>query len=44
MNRLRVWILIGQAELYQLIHRTQQALNCAVLMVSHDLHIVIGGQ
>lgn len=31
----------GQAELYQLIHRTQQALNCAVLMVSHDLHIVM---
>ena len=31
----------GQAELYQLIHRTQQQLNCAVLMVSHDLHIVM---
>lgn len=31
----------GQAELYQLIHHTQQALNCAVLMVSHDLHIVM---
>lgn len=31
----------GQAELYQLIHRTQQTLNCAVLMVSHDLHIVM---
>ena len=31
----------GQAELYQLIQRTQQQLNCAVLMVSHDLHIVM---
>lgn len=31
----------GQAELYQLIHQTQQALNCAVVMVSHDLHIVM---
>ena len=28
-------------ELYQLIHQTQQKLNCAVLMVSHDLHIVM---
>lgn len=37
MNQLKVDIN-GQAELYQLIHRTQQALNCAVLMVSHDLH------
>ena len=31
----------GQAELYQLIHQTQQVLNCAVVMVSHDLHIVM---
>ncbi|WP_040975656.1 zinc ABC transporter ATP-binding protein ZnuC [Necropsobacter massiliensis] len=31
----------GQAELYQLIHQTRQTLNCAVLMVSHDLHIVM---
>lgn len=31
----------GQAELYQLIHQTRQRLNCAVLMVSHDLHIVM---
>lgn len=31
----------GQAELYQLIHQTQKVLNCAVLMVSHDLHIVL---
>ncbi|OOF49574.1 zinc ABC transporter ATP-binding protein ZnuC [Rodentibacter trehalosifermentans] len=31
----------GQAELYQLIRQTQQQLNCAVLMVSHDLHIVM---
>ena len=31
----------GQAELYQLINDTQKALNCAILMVSHDLHIVM---
>lgn len=31
----------GQAELYQLIHQMRQQLNCAVLMVSHDLHIVM---
>ncbi|GJH42093.1 zinc ABC transporter ATP-binding protein ZnuC [Pasteurella canis] len=31
----------GQAELYQLIHQTQQKLNCAILMVSHDLNIVM---
>ena len=33
--------ITGQSELYQLIHQTQQKLNCAVLMVSHDLHIVM---
>lgn len=33
--------LNGQIELYQLIHQTQKALNCAILMVSHDLHIVM---
>ncbi|OOF43647.1 zinc ABC transporter ATP-binding protein ZnuC [Rodentibacter trehalosifermentans] len=33
--------ITGQAELYQLIRQTQQKLNCAVLMVSHDLHIVM---
>ncbi|MFC0944872.1 zinc ABC transporter ATP-binding protein ZnuC [Pasteurella multocida] len=31
----------GQAELYQLIQQTQQQLNCAILMVSHDLNIVM---
>lgn len=31
----------GQIELYQLIHETQKKLNCAILMVSHDLHIVM---
>lgn len=31
----------GQAELYQLIHQTRQKLNCAILMVSHDLHLVM---
>ena len=31
----------GQVELYQLIHQTRETLNCAVLMVSHDLHIVM---
>ena len=33
--------ITGQADLYQLIYQTQQKLNCAVLMVSHDLHIVM---
>lgn len=31
----------GQAELYQLINKMQHQLECAVLMVSHDLHIVM---
>lgn len=31
----------GQAELYSLINQTQKTLNCAILMVSHDLHIVM---
>lgn len=31
----------GQAELYQLIQQTKRQLNCAILMVSHDLHIVM---
>ncbi|POY44787.1 zinc ABC transporter ATP-binding protein ZnuC [Avibacterium gallinarum] len=33
--------ITGQAELYQLIHQTRKQLNCAILMVSHDLHIVM---
>ena len=33
--------IAGQAELYQLIHKTRENLNCAILMVSHDLHIVM---
>ena len=33
--------MTGQAELYQLINQTQKQLNCAILMVSHDLHIVM---
>ncbi|MBN6063637.1 zinc ABC transporter ATP-binding protein ZnuC [Aggregatibacter actinomycetemcomitans] len=33
--------ITGQAELYQLIHQTRKNLNCAILMVSHDLHIVM---
>lgn len=31
----------GQIELYQLIHQTRKKLNCSVLMVSHDLHLVM---
>lgn len=31
----------GQAELYKLIETTAKARNCAVLMVSHDLHVVM---
>lgn len=33
--------MTGQAELYQLIQQTREKLNCAILMVSHDLHIVM---
>ncbi len=31
----------GQTELYQLLNRTRNWLNCAILMVSHDLNIVM---
>lgn len=31
----------GEAELYQLIENLQEQTGCAVLMVSHDLHIVL---
>lgn len=31
----------GQVELYQLIARIRDQRNCAVLMVSHDLHLVM---
>ncbi len=31
----------GQMELYQLIPQLRDELNCAVLMVSHDLHLVM---
>jgi zinc transport system ATP-binding protein len=31
----------GQAQLYQLIRRVARARECAVLMVSHDLHLVM---
>ncbi len=31
----------GQAELYQLIQDISKRLHCAVLMVSHDLHLVM---
>ncbi len=31
----------GQSALYQLISQLRDELNCAVLMVSHDLHIVM---
>ncbi len=31
----------GQSELYQLINTMQRKLNCTILMVSHDLHIVM---
>ena len=33
--------VLGQAELYQLIGRLRARLGCAVLMVSHDLHLVM---
>ncbi|MBE0500301.1 MAG: zinc ABC transporter ATP-binding protein ZnuC [Desulfuromonadales bacterium] len=31
----------GQIDLYQLISRVREQRNCAVLMVSHDLHLVM---
>ena len=31
----------GQTELYQLLNNTRNWLNCAILMVSHDLNIVM---
>lgn len=33
----------GQAVLYQLISNMRTKLNCSILMVSHDLHLVIAG-
>ena len=35
--------LNGQAEFYKLCSYLQQQLNCAILMASHDLHIVMSG-
>lgn len=33
--------VIGQANLYQKIDAARQRLNCAVVLVSHDLHVVM---
>lgn len=33
--------ITGQTELYQLLNETKSWLNCAILMVSHDLNIVM---
>lgn len=33
--------LLGQTELYKMISNIKNVLNCAVLMVSHDLHLVM---
>jgi len=33
----------GQSQLYQLITDLRDELNCGVLMVSHDLHLVMAG-
>ncbi len=33
----------GQAELYKLISDIRKRINCAIIMVSHDLHLVISG-
>ncbi len=35
--------IIGQEELYHLIMRFRDQLNCGILMVSHDLHLVMAG-
>lgn len=32
---------MGEAALYRLIHSLKESLNCSVLMVSHDLHVVM---
>jgi len=31
----------GEIELYELIHKVRNQLGCAIIMVSHDLHIVM---
>lgn len=33
--------IMGQSELYAMIARIRDALNCAIVMVSHDLHVVM---
>ncbi|SMF15085.1 zinc transport system ATP-binding protein [Alteromonadaceae bacterium Bs31] len=33
--------VIGQAKLYRLIASLREQLNCAIIMVSHDLHLVM---
>lgn len=33
----------GQAKLYQIISSMRSKLNCSILMISHDLHLVIAG-
>ncbi len=33
----------GQARIYKLIRKTTKARGCALLMVSHDLHVVMAG-
>ncbi|MDH2998130.1 zinc ABC transporter ATP-binding protein ZnuC [Pasteurellaceae bacterium LFhippo2] len=33
--------ITGQTELYQLLNKTRDWLNCSILMVSHDLNIVM---
>lgn len=35
--------IIGQEELYRLIMKLRDLLNCGILMVSHDLHLVMAG-
>lgn len=35
--------IAGQIELYQLISEIAQQIDCAVLLVSHDLHLVMAG-
>lgn len=32
----------GEIELYELIHDIRERLGCGILMISHDLHIVMG--
>ena len=41
MNRLPGVDVSGEVKMYELISEFRSRLNCAVLLVSHDLHLVM---